>query len=104
MKCIECRCCRKGWYKSKPNSYVCIGVPEPFVISDVNAECTEYFNIKTAEPEIKTEDCLVLGFDRSPSDDACLVISRRNGENIVVINSLYGEKALDVYKKLIGIE
>lgn len=48
MKCIECSACYKGWFKSQPDAYVCIGVPEPFVISDVNAECTEY-------PEKKAE-------------------------------------------------
>ena len=42
MKCIECECCRKGWFKSKPAEYVCIGVKEPFVIKDANVECTEY--------------------------------------------------------------
>lgn len=48
MKCIECSACYKGWFKSRPDAYVCIGVPEPFVVSDVNAECTEY-------PEKKAE-------------------------------------------------
>ena len=48
MKCMECSACKKGWFKSQPDEYVCIGVPEPFVISDVNAECTEY-------PEKRTE-------------------------------------------------
>lgn len=42
MKCKECNACHKGWFHSKPDSYVCIGVPEPFVIDDINAECTEY--------------------------------------------------------------
>ena len=41
MKCCECSSCAKGWFESQPDSYVCIGVPEPFVISDVNSECTE---------------------------------------------------------------
>lgn len=40
MKCRECDACRKGWFK--PDEYVCIGVPEPFVIKDINVECTEY--------------------------------------------------------------
>ena len=35
MKCIECSACYKGWFKSRPDAYVCIGVPEPFVVSDV---------------------------------------------------------------------
>lgn len=48
MKCIECDKCRKGWFKSKPAEYVCIGVREPFVIQDVGQECTEYAETKTA--------------------------------------------------------
>ena len=42
MKCKECEACRKGFFASKPEAYVCIGVPEPFVIDDINVECTEY--------------------------------------------------------------
>jgi hypothetical protein len=42
MKCKDCQSCRKGYFKSLPNSYVCIGIKEPFIISDINAECTEY--------------------------------------------------------------
>ena len=42
MKCKECNSCKKGWFASKPDEYVCIGVKHPFVISDINAECTEY--------------------------------------------------------------
>lgn len=42
MKCKDCEHCRKGYFKSKPEEYVCIGVKEPFVINDINVECTEY--------------------------------------------------------------
>lgn len=42
MKCIECDCCKKGYFKSKPYAYVCIGVKVPFIIRDTNKECTEY--------------------------------------------------------------
>ena len=42
MKCKDCSACHKGFFKSKPEAYVCIGVPEPFVIDDINVECTEY--------------------------------------------------------------
>lgn len=104
MKCIECKSCHRGWYKHMPDSYVCIGVPEPFIITDVNKECTEYAYNRMENPDIKTEDCLVLGFDRSPSDDACLVVSRVNGKNVVVLNTLNGEAALDAYKNLLGID
>lgn len=43
MKCKDCKHCKQGWFKSKPNEYVCIGVKEPFVISNIENECTEYF-------------------------------------------------------------
>ncbi len=42
MKCCECQACYKGYFKSKPNAYVCIGTSEPFVIQDIEKECTEY--------------------------------------------------------------
>ena len=42
VKCKDCNSCRKGFFASKPDSYVCIGVQEPFVIDDINNECTEY--------------------------------------------------------------
>lgn len=48
MKCRECDSCFKGYFASKPDAYVCIGVREPFVINDINCECTEY-------PEEKNE-------------------------------------------------
>lgn len=42
MKCRECEYAKRGWFKSVPEAYVCIGVKEPFVIRDYpNAECTE---------------------------------------------------------------
>lgn len=42
MKCKYCRSCRKGFFESKPEAYVCIGVKEPFVITDIDCDCTEY--------------------------------------------------------------
>ena len=42
MKCKDCNSCCKGYFKSQPDKYVCIGVKEPFVIEDINNECTEY--------------------------------------------------------------
>ena len=43
MKCRECDCAKKGWFKSRPDEFVCIGVKEPFVISNyTDAECTVY--------------------------------------------------------------
>lgn len=42
MKCKVCSSCSKGYFKSQPDKYVCIGVKEPFIIKDINHECTEY--------------------------------------------------------------
>ena len=50
MKCKDCAHCYKGWFDYKPNDYVCIGVKEPFVISDINVECTEYKTATIAKP------------------------------------------------------
>ena len=42
MKCKDCSSCEKGWFPSRPYDYICIGVKYPFVIDDINKECTEY--------------------------------------------------------------
>ena len=57
MKCRECNACHKGYFKSKPDAYVCTGVQEPFVIEDINNDCTEYKYIrdKIAEDGIYIE-------------------------------------------------
>jgi hypothetical protein len=56
MKCKDCHACYKGFFESKPKEYVCIGVPEPFVIKDIDSECTEYLkkNDET-ENEVNTK-------------------------------------------------
>ena len=52
MKCKDCDACHKGYFESKPNDYVCIGVCEPFVISNIDNECTEYKDLKEYESGI----------------------------------------------------
>jgi len=42
MKCLDCDACKHGFFKSKPEEYVCTGVKKPFVIEDINHQCTEY--------------------------------------------------------------
>ena len=49
MKCKNCSACHKGYFKSKPDDYVCTGVCEPFVIRNINNECTEYKDLKESE-------------------------------------------------------
>ncbi len=49
MKCRDCNHAKKGYFKSVPDAYVCIGVKEPFVISNFpDAECTEYKDKKNS--------------------------------------------------------
>ena len=46
MKCKDCDCAKRGYFQSRPDAYVCIGVQEPFVIENYpNAECTQYKHI-----------------------------------------------------------
>lgn len=54
MKCKDCDSCRKGFWESKPEAYICIAVKEPFEIFDINHECTEYPE-KNKETSTKTE-------------------------------------------------
>lgn len=42
MRCIDCDCCKKGWFKSMPEECVCIGVKVPFLINNIYHECTQY--------------------------------------------------------------
>lgn len=46
MKCKDCDCCKKYSYSNGPDAYVCIGVKVPFVIEDINVDCTEYLHKK----------------------------------------------------------
>lgn len=46
MKCSECNSCVKGFFNNQPEVYACIGVKHPFVIRDINQECTEYPELK----------------------------------------------------------
>lgn len=49
MKCRDCEACEKGWFSSNPDEYVCIGIPDPFAIDDIDAECTEYEDKRSME-------------------------------------------------------
>ena len=42
MKCKNCKCCKKGHLSNRPDDYVCTGVKVPFIINDINRDCTEY--------------------------------------------------------------
>ena len=50
----------------------------------------------------RLEDCLIIGVDFSPSDEDCLVVTRRQGDKTYVLNEFRNEEAVDLYNKLIG--
>ena len=51
------------------------------------------------------EDCLIITFDcNPPTDIPHLLVSRREGERIRVLNSITGDEAVELYNKLRGIE
>lgn len=88
MKCKECRCCKQGFFPSQPDAYVCTGVKMPFVISDVNVECTEYAEWRTSEEQPEE-------FDRHTALRVLQDISSKMYPNI----NLFGEKTLDIRRK-----
>lgn len=60
MKCKDCEAAVKDFFKCAPGKHVCIGVKEPFVIDDVNVECTQYpekrdFNISYSKETVIQE-------------------------------------------------
>ena len=60
VKCKDCDSCRKGFWTSKPEAYICIAVKEPFEIADINNECTEYpEKNKETSPKTKPEDKVI---------------------------------------------
>lgn len=39
-KCKDCDCAIRGYFKSVPEAYICIGTKEPFIIDDyINTKC-----------------------------------------------------------------
>lgn len=56
MKCRDCKNAIRGYFKSVPEAYVCIGTKEPFMIDDFpNNECRVYKDTKELHDEPKTE-------------------------------------------------
>lgn len=80
MKCRDCDACVQGYYKRVPSEYVCIGVKHPFVIEDIDVQCTEY-------PERRDRKKMLLG------DEKCGICLLDN--KIVFIK---GDKVIELTK------
>lgn len=66
MKCKSCDHAVKGFFKCEPDKYVCIGVKEPFVINDINVECTEYPEYRLYKENIEVKTLTLDGDTYSP--------------------------------------
>jgi len=76
MKCRECEACKKGYFKSRPDTYVCTGVKHPFVIEDIDVECTEYPEYRNREirPDItykQTKEQFLLAWNSNAYLNMC---------------------------------
>ena len=89
---------------------LCEGCVKKFNMVKDNLEYEEdFFTMKDDEIDkiltpIPTSDSLVIGFDNSSIDSACLVVSKNDGKNIKITNVFCGEDALKEYKKLVGMK
>lgn len=55
---------------------------------------------------MRTEDTILVGFNAAYGEDAAFIaVGRKNpGMGITILNTICGEEAVDIYKKLIGEE
>ena len=114
MKCKECKSCMKGYFTSAPDKYVCIGVKNPFIINDINHECTEYKNTvkkgcpfyddsescKKLQPKRNCYQCSLANVEIYKKDLThlrvyCSKIEEENKE----LKYLLGEKILKEYQE-----
>ena len=72
MTCRECDCAKKGFFTSAPNSWVCIGVKEPFIINDLDVQCTEYEELRNKQGVTKNRSRLSYGVIREYKDGTTL--------------------------------
>lgn len=60
MKCKDCDGRKLGYFKSQPDKHVCISVKEPFIIENINHECTEYPERRNNEKPVEDGFTVVL--------------------------------------------
>lgn len=48
------------------------------------------------------EDCLIISFDSNPPEIDTLVVARKSGKKLVVINQFWNDEAVETYNKLVG--
>jgi hypothetical protein len=102
MKCIECGCCTKGFFKCEPEAYACLGVKEPFVIKDVNVECTEYPEMREEKTIGKVNVYRIHGKDYVPYvDDDGIYMPNAYSNNVYYQCVMTKELFVEAYNKWI---
>lgn len=82
--CADCDCCKRGYFESEPDSYVCIGVKNPFIIKNIFQECTEYNDEDYARGQWRKEEGAnkMCKYVRPSKDDyyldIAIAVSRRS--------------------------
>ena len=64
--------------------------------------CNHHINPQHLDKPI--EDYFSITFDYSSSDMATMIVFREDGNNIKAVNTLIGDDAIMMYKKLMGIK
>lgn len=55
------------------------------------------------EPKLRVSECLLIGIDISDGKDLSVMqVSRRDGQSMTVLNTLYGRDAEEMYDILMG--
>lgn len=59
------------------------------------------FDINNLQTDRLSEDLLIVSFDYNLDNDiATIMVARKYGDNIKILNSLTGDEAIDLYYKL----
>ena len=92
MTCRECSSAKKGYFASKPDEWVCIGVKHPFIISDMDKECTEYPERRDKKPVADKSGYLEYGVIQEFEDGTTLCYeSLGRGEGYFVLRASDGD-------------
>lgn len=81
------------------NSY--IDIVKKFKYQDEDPEPYKT-NTSPKDPrDFKISESLLIGFDYGEGDEACLTVVRRKRDQLEVVNTYYGEAAIQMYDMLL---
>lgn len=47
-------------------------------------------------------DGLIIGYDKSDKDITCMLVFKKYGEKVVMVNEIFGNKAEELYNQLVN--